>query len=100
MSGTWYPPAAGTGGFLLTNPPFPMTDDPVNHPAHYTAGSIEVIDILEQAVAQAPDPVRGGLQWQCLKYLLRMWLKDNPLQDAQKAQWYLDRLIDNLEHQD
>ena len=27
-SGTWYPPSLGTGGFLLTNPPFaPMTDD-------------------------------------------------------------------------
>ncbi|MEY2643702.1 MAG: hypothetical protein RLZZ611_351 [Cyanobacteriota bacterium] len=27
-SGTWYPPELGTGGFLLTNPPFaPMTDD-------------------------------------------------------------------------
>lgn len=25
MTGTWYPPAAGTGGFLLTNPPFAMT---------------------------------------------------------------------------
>jgi hypothetical protein len=71
--------------------------DDVNHPAHYNAGSIEVIDILEQAIAQAPDPVRGGLQWQCLKYLLRMWLKGNPLQDAQKARWYLNRLIDNLQ---
>ena len=28
MVGTWYPPKLGTGGFLLTNPPFaPMTDD-------------------------------------------------------------------------
>lgn len=71
--------------------------DPVNHPAHYNAGPVEVIDILEQAVAQAPDPVRGGLQWQVLKYLHRMWLKGNPLQDARKARWYLDRLITKLE---
>lgn len=95
------PPALGTGGFLLhdqlfTNPPFKMTD-PVNHPAHYTAGAVEVIAILEQAAAVAPDPVLGGLQWQCLKYLLRMWLKGNALQDAQKARWYLDRLINKLE---
>lgn len=28
MTSTWYPPELGTGGFLLTNPPFaPMTDD-------------------------------------------------------------------------
>lgn len=77
-----------------------MTDhDPVNQPAHYTAGPVEVINILEQAVAQAPDAVRGGLQWQALKYLHRIWHKGNPLQDAQKARWYLDRLIQKLEQQ-
>jgi hypothetical protein len=70
--------------------------DPVNHPPHYTAGPVEVIDILEQAAASAPDPVLAGLQWQVLKYLLRMWLKGNPGQDARKAQWYLNRLVERL----
>ncbi len=70
--------------------------DPVNHPAHYTAGRVEVIEILEQAAASAPDPVLAGLQWQTLKYLLRMWLKGNPYEDARKARWYLSRLIDRL----
>jgi hypothetical protein len=70
--------------------------DPVNHPSHYTAGPVEVIEILEQAAASAPDPVLAGLQWQVLKYLLRMWLKDSPAQDARKARWYLNRLIDTL----
>jgi hypothetical protein len=69
---------------------------PVNHPSHYTAGSIEAIDILEDAARHAPDPVLAGLQWQTLKYLLRMWLKGNPVQDARKARWYLDRLISKL----
>jgi hypothetical protein len=46
--------------------------DPVNHPPHYTAGRFEVIDILEDAAQHAPDPVCAGLQWQVLKYLLRM----------------------------
>lgn len=40
------------------------TNDMVNHPAHYTAGSVECIDALE---------------------------------DAKKAQLYLDRLIKKLE---
>jgi hypothetical protein len=71
--------------------------DPVNHPDHYTAGPVEVIDILEQAVANAPSAVLAGLQWQALKYLLRMWLKGKPTQDAQKARWYLDRLIIKLQ---
>jgi hypothetical protein len=73
--------------------------DPVNHPAHYTAGAIETINILEQASSHAPHPVLGGLQWQCLKYLLRMWLKGNPIEDAQKARWYLNRLIYTLGEQ-
>jgi hypothetical protein len=71
--------------------------DPVNHPPHYTAGRVEVIDILEQAASHAPDPVLAGLQWQVLKYLLRMWLKGAPEQDAQKARWYLERLIIRLQ---
>lgn len=71
--------------------------DPVNHPAHYTQGRFEAIDVIEDAVAQAPDAVRGGCQWQALKYLLRLWGKGNPLQDARKARWYLERLIAHLE---
>jgi hypothetical protein len=52
---------------------------------------------LEQAVQDAPDPISGGLLWQTLKYLLRLWYKGNMLQDAKKARWYLNRLIDRLE---
>jgi hypothetical protein len=70
--------------------------DPVNHPEHYTAGRFEAIDVIEDAVQHAPDSVLGALQWQALKYLLRMWSKGNPAQDAAKAQWYLDRLIAKL----
>ena len=68
-------------------------DDRVNSPSHYTAGKVEAIDIIEDAIAEAPSPNLGFLQAQVLKYLLRLWLKDNPLEDAKKAQWYLNRLI-------
>lgn len=71
--------------------------DPINRPPHYNAGPIEAIDIIEQTVAHAPSPVLGGLQWQTLKYLLRLWHKGSQLEDAQKARWYLDRLIQKLE---
>jgi hypothetical protein len=71
--------------------------DPVNHPSHYQYGRFEVIDILEEAVRLAPDPVKGSLQYQVLKYMLRLWGKDNPLQDAKKSGWYLNRLIENME---
>lgn len=71
--------------------------DPVSRPAHYTAGRVEVIELLEQAVEAAPTPALGALQWQALKYLNRLWLKGNDLEDARKAQWYLSRLINKLE---
>ena len=40
-----------------------MYQDLVEHPSHYTAGRIEVIDFIEDSVKQAPDAVVGGLQW-------------------------------------
>ena len=74
--------------------------DPVNHPSHYTYGKFEVIDVIEDAVIHAPGPKQAGLQWNILKYLLRLWHKGNSVQDAKKARFYLDRLIEMLEASD
>lgn len=74
--------------------------DKVNSPAHYTRGKVEAIEIIEDAIQDAPDPVVGMLQAQTLKYLLRLWLKENSTEDAKKAQWYLNRLVDNLNYHD
>ena len=71
--------------------------DMVNSPSHYTQGTQEAIDIIEEAIANAPGPITGMLQAQVLKYLLRLWNKENPAQDAKKAQWYLTRLIAKLD---
>ena len=71
--------------------------DRVNSPSHYTRGSQEAIDTIEEAIQDAPSPTEGMLQGQVLKYLLRVWLKDNPLEDLKKAQWYLTRLIAKVE---
>ena len=72
-------------------------NDMVNSPAHYTRGSQECIDTIEEAIQDAPDPIVGALQYQVLKYILRIWLKGNALQDSKKARWYLNRLISKLE---
>ena len=72
------------------------SSDSVNSPAHYTRGKQEAIEIIEDAIIDAPSVKNGMLQAQVLKYLLRLWLKDNPCQDAEKAQWYLKRLIESL----
>ena len=73
------------------------TNDRVNSPSHYTSGKQEAIDIIEAAIKDAPTPGKGMLQGQVLKYMLRVWLKDNPIEDLKKARWYLDRLIDQSE---
>jgi hypothetical protein len=65
--------------------------DPVN-PSHYKQGPAETIDIIEAAIAKAPNNKAAGLHWQVLKYALRCWFK-NGIEDLKKARWYLDRLI-------
>jgi len=73
--------------------------DMVNHPPHYVNDrkKIETIDKIEDAVQFAPNAVLGGLQWQVIKYIDRMWDKEDPKKDAKKAMWYLKRLIQKLE---
>ena len=65
--------------------------DPVNHPPHYTSGKYEVIDVLEDWFQTEP------LLWQVGKYIARAFHKGRPLQDLEKAQWYLARRIHQLE---
>ena len=72
-------------------------EDRVDHPSHYTHGSQEAIVTIEEAIDGAPGVQSGDLQAQVLKYLLRVWYKDNPLEDLKKAQWYLTRLIEKLQ---
>lgn len=69
-------------------------NDPVNHPSHYTQGSIETIDYMESVLA--PEEIRGGYKFNILKYVSRERYK-NGLEDLKKAKWYLDRLIAYLE---
>jgi hypothetical protein len=70
--------------------------DQVNHPSHYKQGRVEAIEVIEDVVSGAPDPVIGYLVGQTMKYLLRAWHKGNTIQDLQKAAWYLNRAIDRL----
>lgn len=77
----------------------PEKKDQVNHPAHYNASKIEVIEILDSVLTSQPDlsPYQGYLLGNVIKYLSRLTLKENPLQDANKAKWYLERLIEGLD---
>ena len=68
--------------------------DSVNHPRHYTQGSIETIDYMESCLT--PEEFCGGCKMNVLKYVSREKHK-NGLEDLKKARWYLDRLISYLE---
>lgn len=70
--------------------------DVVNSPAHYTHGRVEAIEVIEDAIENAPSTTTAFYLGQTLKYLLRLWHKENPKQDAEKARWYLNKLIDKL----
>jgi len=60
--------------------------DVVNSPAHYTKGGIETIDFIE---AKGLGYCLGNV----VKYVSRVDDKGNPVQDLEKAEWYLKREI-------
>lgn len=62
----------------------------VDHPKHYNAGRIEVIDAIE-------DWGLGFHLGNVVKYCARANHKDKPLEDLKKAQWYINRAIEKLE---
>lgn len=64
----------------------------IDHPPHYTAGNIECIDAIEAAIEGLP-PQEAVLVANVIKYLWR-YKRKNGKQDLQKAQWYLNRLVD------
>lgn len=70
----------------------PPQDDPVDHPAHYTQGGIETIQVIEA----------WGLGYNlgnAVKYISRAGKKDpeKTVEDLKKARWYLDREIKRRE---
>lgn len=71
--------------------------DAVNHPSHYNATNIEVIDKLEDLASKYDDPVEAYLVSTAAKYLERAPFKGNKAQDIAKAIWYLSRLRDRME---
>jgi hypothetical protein len=68
-------------------------NDNVNHPEHYTSGDIECIDAIRAALG---DKFEGFLIGNVFKYCWRHDHK-NGLEDLKKAQWYLQKAIDEKE---
>ena len=73
----------------------PVKHDAVNHPAHYTAGGIEVIDFLE--AGDFPFHLANAI-----KYICRAGRKDKnkTAEDLRKAIWYIERYNKHLDKED
>jgi hypothetical protein len=80
---------------VVSGVPYAVPVDAVNHPPHYKVGGIETIDYMKAKAT--PEEFKGHLRLTALKYLSRTGYKDDALQDLKKAQWYLNRLIEECE---
>lgn len=67
-----------------------IQEDVVNHPSHYTDGTIECIEAIEAELT--PEEYRGYLKGNIAKYIWRERSKGG-ITSLKKAQWYLDRLV-------
>ena len=59
--------------------------DLINHPSHYTKG----IETIEYIQSWSMDYIRGNI----IKYVTRFPYKGTPVQDLEKAKWYLEYLL-------
>jgi len=67
--------------------------DMVNSPPHYNQTGIECIDAISAATDSG---FKYYLQGNIMKYLWRFDYKNKPVEDLEKAKWYLDRLIEEV----
>ena len=68
--------------------------DPVQKPVHYNQGMVECIDAIESSMS--PEEFVGYLRGNAQKYLWRYRMKGKPIQDLDKAIWYINYLREYL----
>tara|TARA_R100000306_G_scaffold62362_1_gene68938 strand:- start:739 stop:1008 length:270 start_codon:yes stop_codon:yes gene_type:complete len=69
--------------------------DKIQKPFHYNQGSIETIDLIQNSGSD--KQFEGYLKGNIIKYISRYNYKEEPINDLYKAEWYLLRLIKELE---
>ena len=74
-----------------------VPQDNVNNPKHYGQGDIECIDYIADFLSY--EEYVGYLRGNTAKYLHR-WRYKNGLEDLKKAQWYLNRLVQEVEYEE
>lgn len=71
-----------------------QSDDPVNHPSHYASGKIECIDAMEVAT-EGLNGIEAVCAGNAIKYIWRHQKKGKPIEDIEKAIWYLNHLLEH-----
>lgn len=72
-----------------------MAHDPVEHPAHYTAGGVECIDAIRSALGA--EAFVAYCRGNAIKYAWRSGRKGAHAEDLRKGAWYLTRAADTLD---
>lgn len=73
--------------------------DMINHPSHYISETgLETIDVVEAFTFDLKG-IEATDTGNIIKYISR-WKKKNGLQDLEKAQWYLNHLINHVKKLD
>lgn len=69
--------------------------DPVNKPAHYNlTGGIECIDYIKQVLGN--EGFVSYCHGNMIKYQHRYRYKQNSVQDIEKAEWYLNKMLKTM----
>lgn len=97
-----------TTAFTAPSLTTPTRKDPIN-PSHHKnylrmpdGSSFQWIEVMSMLPRFRDDPMsfKGALELQVRKYLDRQGRKDNPLQELQKALWYLKYLVAFVKNND
>ena len=69
--------------------------DPGNSPPHYTIrDGIECIEYIKQVLT--PEQFKGYCHGNVIKYQHRHGYKGNPIEDMEKAEWYLEKMLETM----
>lgn len=66
--------------------------DVVNKPKHYNHNRLGIECIQAMEASMTPEEFLGYLKGAAFKYLWRYRYKNNPIQDLDKAEWYIKLL--------
>ena len=66
--------------------------DPVNHPSHYETGGIECFDAI--VASQGTYAAMSFCLCNAFKYIWRCKHKGKPVEDIEKAIWYLNKYLE------